>query len=68
VRLSESIPPLPPFAAPAPTEQPQKLLQQSGIRFTENRGQVVDTEGKVRGDIAFVADAPGARLYFRDDE
>lgn len=41
--------------------------RQSGIRFQENRGQIVDTDGNLRGDIAFFANAPGARLYFRTD-
>ena len=43
------------------------FLNQSGIRFQENRGQIIDTDGKVRNDIAFVANAPGARLYFRNN-
>ncbi len=44
-----------------------KLLEQTSLRFTENRGQIADTEGHVRNDILFIADAPGARLYFRRD-
>lgn len=51
-----------------------ELMQQSrlgesstGIRFQENKGQIVDTDGKTRNDIAFIANAPGARLYFRND-
>lgn len=44
-----------------------ELLHPSGIRFTENRGQIVDTDGNIRNDIAFVANARGARLYFRSD-
>ncbi len=37
----------------------------STIRFIPNRGQLADTEGKVRPDLLYTADAPGARLYFR---
>ncbi len=43
------------------------MLRGTGIRFRENRGQVAGTDGKARFDIAFTADAPGARLYFRND-
>ena len=39
----------------------------TGIRFQENRGQIADADGMVRRDIAFVAEAPGATLYFRPD-
>ncbi len=34
------------------------------IRFTENRGQIVDTDGNLRPDILYTADADGVRLYF----
>ncbi|MBL0175731.1 MAG: SBBP repeat-containing protein [Ignavibacteria bacterium] len=42
-------------------------LRSSGILFRENRGQISDGEGNARPDIAFTADVPGARLYFRRD-
>ncbi|MBN1446740.1 MAG: hypothetical protein JXA28_02320, partial [Bacteroidetes bacterium] len=44
-----------------------RWMHRSGIRFTENRGQIADTDGRVRTDIAFVADAPGARLFCRNN-
>ena len=53
-----------------PTDNPKirsEVMLQSGIRFTENRGQIVDSDGRVRNDIAFIADAPGAKLFFRND-
>ena len=42
-------------------------LISTGIRFQENRGQIIDTRGKLRPEIAFVANTPGAKLYFRND-
>ena len=54
--------------APAPElTRAGALMRQSGIRFTENRGQVAGTDGKVRNDIVFTAYAPGANLFFRND-
>ncbi|MBL0176530.1 MAG: hypothetical protein IPP94_14905 [Ignavibacteria bacterium] len=38
-----------------------------GIRFQENKGQIVDTDGKPCPDIMFTATVSGARLYFRRD-
>ncbi len=32
--------------------------------FTENRGQVVDTDGQTRPEIKYVADVDGARVFF----
>lgn len=49
------------------TLRADEMMQQTGIRFQENRGQIVDTRGELRPEIAFVANAPGARLYFRND-
>jgi|GEM_PF-836780 len=37
----------------------------SSLRIIPNRGQVADTEGKVRPDVLYTVDAPGAMLYFR---
>jgi hypothetical protein len=45
----------------------KSLRQSAGIRFTENRGQVADTDGRLRPEILYTADAPGARLYFFRD-
>ncbi|MBN1446926.1 MAG: hypothetical protein JXA28_03260, partial [Bacteroidetes bacterium] len=39
--------------APSRTEDPRRtagLMQQSGIRFIENRGQIAGTDGRVRTD------------------
>jgi len=40
---------------------------QPTLAFTENRGQVVDSEGKPRADVLFTAENNGVRLYFRND-
>ncbi len=45
-------------------ETPARGRSQSQIVFTENRGQVVDTDGRLRPDILYTADAGTARLYF----
>jgi hypothetical protein len=47
--------------------QAQQWLQRSGVSFTENKGQVFDTEGKARPDIRFTADVNGVKLYFRNN-
>ncbi len=55
---------------PAPaklTSDKHAGLISTGIRFQENRGQIIDVRGKVRPEIAFVANTPGAKLYFRND-
>jgi hypothetical protein len=44
-----------------------RMLQESGVRFQENRGQFVDAEGKVRHEIVYKADVPGAQIYLRAD-
>ncbi len=36
----------------------------NAIRFTENRGQIIDTDGNLRSDIRYSADAGGVQLYF----
>jgi len=43
------------------------ILKSRGIRFQENRGQIIDTDGRPCNDVMFVADAPGARLYLRNN-
>lgn len=40
--------------------------QNSG--FTENRGQLIDSDGKPRGDILFTASAGNAEYYFMQDK
>ena len=42
-------------------------LAPRGIRFVENRGQVIDIEGKPRPDILFTAASRGLTIYFRRD-
>ncbi len=37
------------------------------LLFQENRGQIVDTDGKTRADVAFIASLPGMRMYVRSD-
>ena len=36
--------------------------------FTENIGQVKDTEGKSRAEILFTAEANGVKLFFQEDK
>jgi len=38
-----------------------------GIRFRENNGQIVDTDGKVRHDVLYTAESNGTRLFLRSD-
>ncbi len=42
-----------------------KSLDSRPVCFTENRGQIVDTEGNPRPDILYTADVNGVRLYVR---
>jgi len=42
-----------------------KSLDSRPVCFTENRGQIVDTEGNRRPDILYTADVNGVRLYVR---
>lgn len=37
------------------------------MSFTENKGQVLDTEGKTRPDIQYTTEINGVKLYFRDN-
>ena len=43
------------------------LMKNTPICFQENRGQIVDTDGNPRTDIAFTARVAGVQLYFRQD-
>jgi hypothetical protein len=52
------------------TEDPKALdsqqwIRESGIRFQENRGQIVDDHGDACPDVLFTANAAGTRLFFR---
>jgi len=38
---------------------------QSPLSFTQNKGQVVDSEGKQRNDVLFTAQNQGVSMYFR---
>ena len=40
------------------------MFDQLHMRFTENRGQIIDSEGKARPDILYTAKAHSARLYY----
>lgn len=42
----------------------RRLIQQTSVKFTENRGQIVDSDGKLRPDILYRAAANGVTLYF----
>lgn len=42
-------------------------LRPSTVSFTENKGQVLDTEGKTRPDIQYTTEINGVKLYFRDN-
>ncbi|UCE08100.1 MAG: SBBP repeat-containing protein, partial [bacterium] len=42
----------------------QNWKQVNNLEFIENRGQIVDTDGNPRPDIAYVADGNGVKLYF----
>jgi len=37
------------------------------LAFTENKGQIVDLDGKVRPDVLFTAENNGVKMYFRND-
>ncbi len=39
------------------------LLPKSSLRFTENKGQVADRDGKLRPDILFTASSKGVKLF-----
>ncbi|MCZ7557009.1 MAG: SBBP repeat-containing protein [Bacteroidia bacterium] len=51
-------------ADPAAEQKVRSAMATASIRFTENRGQVADTDGKPRPEIRYTADAGGTRLYF----
>lgn len=42
----------------------QHFNQQSTVKFTENRGQIVDTDEKLRPDILYKVGGRGVELYF----
>ena len=48
----------------AAQQVPQNFNLSTGMRFEENKGQIADTEGKVRNDILFVMKDKGMNLYF----
>lgn len=56
-----------PVAVPLRAQQPLHVLEQPKLRFTENRGQIVDTRGEPRPDILFIAPGGGSRLYLRNN-
>ncbi|MFA6232961.1 MAG: fibronectin type III domain-containing protein [Bacteroidota bacterium] len=48
----------------APSVAVRSLTARRRIRITENRGQIADTDGNLRPDIRFYANAGNAQLYF----
>ncbi|MDH7515100.1 MAG: fibronectin type III domain-containing protein [Bacteroidota bacterium] len=50
-----------------PTPYSPLSTPNSSIRFTENRGQFIDADGRRHPEILFKADVPGAQLYLRLD-
>ncbi len=54
----------PPSGASAPSLRPAQASASSSIRFTENRGQIVDTRGELRPDVLYKAESKGVSLYF----
>ena len=44
----------------------QAWHQKANLEFIENRGQIIDTDGNPRPDIAYVADGNGVKLYFTE--
>ncbi len=47
-----------------PAVSARSFTSAARIRITENRGQIADTDGKLRPDIRYHANAGGAQLYF----
>ena len=47
----------------------QNLLKQSSnrVEFIENKGQIVDQNGKANRDVLFIANVPGGAIYVRRD-
>lgn len=45
----------------------QKAMQNQPLVFVENKGQINDSDGKQRNDIAFSAESKGIRMFFRTD-
>lgn len=41
-------------------------LQPSGRHFTQNRGQIIDTDGQLRPDVRFKMQGSGAEVYLTD--
>ena len=55
------------FPATPESVASERTVVQGMRGFVENRGQILDTRGHVRPDIAFTADAGNARYYFSRD-
>jgi len=52
-------------AAAAETPSSQKWLDDGGLAFRENKGQIKDTRGAPRPEILFTADVSGVRMFFQ---
>jgi gliding motility-associated-like protein len=44
-----------------------ELQTSTGIEFIENKGQIVDFDGKVRNDVKFKANAGNCKIYFSEN-
>lgn len=49
-------------------QQAQALLSENRTAFVENKGQITDSDGKVRTDIRFVATIGAMTVYFMPDK
>ncbi|MCS6904366.1 MAG: SBBP repeat-containing protein [Bacteroidia bacterium] len=52
----------------AKSEIIEKKFTQSTLAFVQNKGQIIDTEGKVRSDILFYAQLKGVQVYFSKEK
>src|ERR1043166_4277706 len=52
------------IAQPAGPVMPRSQ-ESASVRFTENRGQVIDTRGEPRTDILYTSNSAGVQVYLR---
>ena len=41
-------------------------VEEQSLRYQENKGQVIDTDGNLRPDILFTAESGGVKAYLRE--
>ncbi|MCX6155262.1 MAG: hypothetical protein NT007_13995 [Candidatus Kapabacteria bacterium] len=46
-------------------DQAQQMLQNTGLHFIENKGQVKDARGNKQNDVLYLAETNGMKIYFR---